>query len=156
MGEKRVFVVSFGRMLHEAQNTLLKILEEPPEHTYFFLITGRADILAPTLRSRFVTVSITDEEDSNEDMKKFLKKTPSERLKEIVPLIEAVAETGDKTPVLVFLNNLERELAKNKEFKTKHPEIFEDIIKTRNYLYDRAPSVKMILEHLSVILPNQK
>ena len=35
-----------------AQNAALKILEEPPENTYFFLLCSNASALLPTIRSR--------------------------------------------------------------------------------------------------------
>ena len=36
----------------EAQNALLKTLEEPPPASVFVLITSRPDVLLPTVRSR--------------------------------------------------------------------------------------------------------
>jgi DNA polymerase-3 subunit delta' len=36
----------------QAANALLKVFEEPPENTYFFLITHRHRMLLPTIRSR--------------------------------------------------------------------------------------------------------
>ena len=37
---------------HTSANALLKILEEPPDRTYFFLVTPRSDLLAETVISR--------------------------------------------------------------------------------------------------------
>ncbi len=39
-------------MLGEAQNALLKTLEEPPSASMFVLVTARPDMLLPTVRSR--------------------------------------------------------------------------------------------------------
>ena len=39
-------------MLSEAQNALLKTLEEPPSASMFVLVTSRPDVLLPTVRSR--------------------------------------------------------------------------------------------------------
>lgn len=44
------------RMNREAQNALLKVLEEPPQHTAFLLCTTAADSLLPTVRSRCIRV----------------------------------------------------------------------------------------------------
>ena len=39
-------------LLPEAQNALLKTLEEPPPASVFILVTSRPDVLLPTVRSR--------------------------------------------------------------------------------------------------------
>lgn len=43
-------------MTVQAQNAALKILEEPPQNVYFFLLTDSASALLPTVRSRAQTV----------------------------------------------------------------------------------------------------
>ncbi len=49
----RVFIIRQSQtMTPEAQNALLKILEEPPKNVYFFLLCDNASILLPTVRSR--------------------------------------------------------------------------------------------------------
>ena len=52
-GHGKVFVIDEAELLEaEAQNALLKTLEEPPPHTYILLLTTRLDRLLPTIRSR--------------------------------------------------------------------------------------------------------
>ncbi|MCE9619540.1 MAG: AAA family ATPase [Planctomycetes bacterium] len=52
-GRAKVFVIDEAELLEsEAQNVLLKTLEEPPLGTYLFLVTSREDRLLPTIRSR--------------------------------------------------------------------------------------------------------
>ena len=52
-GGKRVVIFRQSeRMTEEAQNALLKSLEEPPPHTLFALTTHRPNALLPTVRSR--------------------------------------------------------------------------------------------------------
>jgi DNA polymerase III delta prime subunit len=50
---KKVFVISINSFLSDAQNTLLKMFEEPIENTMFFLIIPDTAIMLPTLLSRF-------------------------------------------------------------------------------------------------------
>ncbi|MFM2383536.1 MAG: hypothetical protein RIQ72_108 [Candidatus Parcubacteria bacterium] len=50
--EWNVVVVYTHTLTEQAQNALLKILEEPPVHTRFILITDSIHPLLPTLRSR--------------------------------------------------------------------------------------------------------
>src|SRR3712207_2151265 len=52
-GRRRVVIVDDAAApLGEAQNALLKTLEEPPPASTFVLGTSRADVLLPTVRSR--------------------------------------------------------------------------------------------------------
>ena len=52
-GRRRVVIVDDAdAMLPEAQNALLKTLEEPPAGSMFVLVTSRPDLLLPTVRSR--------------------------------------------------------------------------------------------------------
>jgi DNA polymerase-3 subunit delta' len=52
-GRRRVVIVDEADVvLVEAQNALLKTLEEPPPASTFVLVTSRPDVLLPTVRSR--------------------------------------------------------------------------------------------------------
>jgi DNA polymerase-3 subunit delta' len=52
-GRRRVVIVDDADVvLPEAQNALLKTLEEPPTASTFILVTSRPDMLLPTVRSR--------------------------------------------------------------------------------------------------------
>jgi DNA polymerase-3 subunit delta' len=52
-GRRRVFVFDDAdRLSPEIQNSLLKTLEEPPPSASFVLVTGRQELLLPTVRSR--------------------------------------------------------------------------------------------------------
>ncbi len=51
-GHRKVFLIWLAEYLGKEGNILLKTLEEPPEGTFFFLITQRPDRVLPTIRSR--------------------------------------------------------------------------------------------------------
>ena len=56
-GHAKVFIIDEAELLgNEAQNLLLKTLEEPPPNTFFILVTTRPDTLLPTILSRCQTV----------------------------------------------------------------------------------------------------
>ncbi|NTW68991.1 MAG: AAA family ATPase [Chlorobiaceae bacterium] len=56
-GSKKIFIISQADRLHpSAANKLLKLLEEPPAHVVFILVTSRPDALLPTIRSRCQSV----------------------------------------------------------------------------------------------------
>jgi DNA polymerase III subunit delta' len=51
-GGERVYIFSDADFMKEAANSLLKILEEPPEFATLFLLTDNPSALLPTIRSR--------------------------------------------------------------------------------------------------------
>jgi len=65
-GKRRVVIVDEAdALLPQAQNALLKTLEEPPASSAFVLVTSRPDMLLPTVRSRcpllrFAPLAATD------------------------------------------------------------------------------------------------
>jgi hypothetical protein len=58
-GDRKVVVVrDAGRMTRDAQNALLKTLEEPPPSTILVLVTHQVEVLLPTIRSRCLKVAL--------------------------------------------------------------------------------------------------
>ena len=58
-GKKRVFIVSEAeKMTPQAQNALLKTIEEPPEYVVILLLTESEDALLETIRSRCVKLKM--------------------------------------------------------------------------------------------------
>ena len=56
--KERVYIFTGSRFMKEAANSLLKVLEEPPDFATIFLLTENPGELLPTLRSRSMTVSL--------------------------------------------------------------------------------------------------
>jgi DNA polymerase III subunit delta' len=55
----KVMIIWQPELMHpSAANGILKILEEPPPHTYFLLVTNAADRLLPTIISRTQIVTV--------------------------------------------------------------------------------------------------
>ena len=55
---ERVYIFTDSAFMKEAANSLLKILEEPPEFATIFLLAENAGELLPTIRSRSMIVSL--------------------------------------------------------------------------------------------------
>ncbi len=51
-GGEKIIITTLRSISHQAQNNLLKTLEEPSPGTYIFLISPSASIFLPTIRSR--------------------------------------------------------------------------------------------------------
>ena len=54
----RVFIITSAAFMKEAANSLLKLLEEPPERVYLILLAENTGELLPTIRSRCAVVRL--------------------------------------------------------------------------------------------------
>lgn len=142
-GKKKIFIIKTDFIGEEAQNSLLKVFEEPTEGTHFFIISPQ-DTLLPTLRSRMqVLISNTDDSKSLG----ILKKTYKERLEMVKDITSAISdEEGTKQDAVEFLNRVESELHQ-KGVEKYYSELLLCSF-TRRCLHDRGAPVKMILENL--------
>jgi DNA polymerase-3 subunit delta' len=57
-GRERVYIFTDSAFMKEAANSLLKVLEEPPEFATIFLLTENPGELLPTIRSRSMVVTL--------------------------------------------------------------------------------------------------
>src|SRR5579864_4150030 len=57
-GRERVYIFTDSAFMKEAANSLLKVLEEPPEFATIFLLTENAGELLPTIRSRSMVLTL--------------------------------------------------------------------------------------------------
>ena len=71
-GEHKVYIFSQAHFMKEAANSLLKILEEPPEFATIFLLSENPSSLLPTIRSRCVQLRL--ESISADDLETYLAK----------------------------------------------------------------------------------
>lgn len=155
-GDHKIFVVSALSFTREAQNSLLKVFEEPTEGTHFFIVLKDARVILPTLRSRMVVVLGRESADETEEIKKvvedFLKHEPTERLQ--MPFIKKLIADKDRERTVLFMDALQEVLNKKIDSETTPEEVatLEAIIKFRGYLRDRSPSIKMIVEYLAITL----
>lgn len=164
---RRIFIIAANFITREAQNSLLKMFEEPAGGAVFFLIISSASILLPTLRSRMMIVNLNrgmesggaekSEKSANIfDAKKFINSAIGERLAMVKKIADKIAdEEASRSIVTDFLNSVEREILNEsgtEDLKRKNLFIFEEIDKCRNYAGDRSPSVKMLLEHIAIII----
>ena len=82
-------LADMDRLTPEAQNALLKTLEEPPPHTYIIGTTNNPEALLPTVRSRMSVVRLTDVVQTFDTsiLVKLLREPPGKRLSTLEPFI---------------------------------------------------------------------
>ncbi|MDE6975384.1 MAG: DNA polymerase III subunit delta, partial [Lachnospiraceae bacterium] len=70
-GSKKIYIINEGeKMTAQAQNALLKTLEEPPEYAVILILTANASALLPTILSRCVLLAMKPAKD--DQIKKYL------------------------------------------------------------------------------------
>lgn len=157
--KRKVFVVAFSSATNEAQNALLKVVEEPSVGTHFFFVVPAVSIFIPTLRSRLSLIyrkTAARERDEKNQAEIFLSVDKPERLAMVKKfLAEADKERAEKEFLLEFLGNLEKEIwfRAEKGGLKGWREALECVNKSRKHAAVRSASIKMILEHLSLVLP---
>jgi len=151
IGSGRIVVISLVSIQNEAQNSLLKLFEDPSSDTKFFLCAKSTDIFLPTLLSRFyIFYSKNKYEVGDADVvKEFLSSTVTRRM----VLLEPIIKEKDKAGAESFLDSLEYALYENGIKGGSELSVFEDIFSARRFLHTRSPSVKMILEHFCCVAP---
>lgn len=158
VGAKKVFVISADTITHEAQNALLKVLEEPTANTHFFLLMPSVETLLPTLRSRVVLVPTGEMMVAQGEsggpvatatlVSEFLAASKGGRMALLKPLMEE----KDKLATIAFVDALIKKLSKSAQDTKKHAKELEMLITMRGYINDRSASIKMILEYLALSL----
>ncbi len=155
LGEYRVFIVSFSFMTREAQNVLLKTLEEPTASTFLFFIVPASDMLLPTLRSRLIIGRLSsDSFVTRKEARDFLESSIDERLAYVSQFSEKENESR-KSEFLSFVGELERELHDHliQKPNAEKAAALHELLQFKKYLFYQAPSLKMIGEYLALRLP---
>lgn len=167
--EEKVALISFHTSGIPAQNSMLKILEEPREGVKFILITSNKDNLIPTVLSRVQEVDIKKADDRRQmaedadytNAKLFLETQPTSRIKLpfITELLSRVDEEDRKDKesvrkfILELVEFLGKQIAEGRIIKPKH---IEETLKITSYSSDPSTSGKALLEYLSLLLPQVK
>lgn len=147
-GERRFFIIASSRFLFEAQNALLKTLEEPSSRAVFFFITPSPETLLPTFRSRSQMYEPRPERSGEMllDAKRFLASNPAKRIELLKPFLER-DEEGDRDlgAVISFLASLEHSIR-------GRPGL-DAVYRARKYIGDRGALVKPLLEQVALLVP---
>ena len=143
-GKRKVYIIQADFITEEAQNSLLKVFEEPTEGTHFFILSPQ-DILLPTLRSRVQVIF------NNPKLPKMSKSLFDMNLAERLALVKEITEgisdeEKTKQDAIALLNGIETELySKGVEKSFASLKTCEE---SRLALYDRGAPIKIILENL--------
>lgn len=159
--DKKAVIIFANRAYHEAQNAMLKLFEEPPSGTYLFLIMPSLGGLLPTLRSRVHVLPSTVSKPGSlhsEIAAQFLKANTEKRsalIKKLTSGRDEEEKRVNREEAIAIMNGIEA--AAYARLRTQSEPgltaLLSDIATVRGYLYDRSAPVRMILEHLSLVIP---
>jgi len=146
---ERVFVVRTNFITLEAQNALLKILEEPPLSTRFVFIIPIDFSVLPTLISRFDDQTNRDEETEakNEAFGAFMTDSYKDRLASI--------EKASKQKDVEWQRSIKSGLIEYIYQSAADSNLLKGLEYTARLLLTRGASNKMLLEHAALILPTR-
>ncbi len=169
VGGHTLFILGIGSITTEAQQALLKLFEEPQPGTIFVILVPHG-VLLPTVLSRFMRYPKNLGEGPEAGLmageaKEFLSSPYTARSEWIKKFLKKDDEDDSQRELARnFLDALEARLyarfSKESKPGEKEPahvrdmrEGLQDIGHFRQYLADRSPSLKMILEHFAATLP---
>ena len=158
---KKVCILATKFINREAEQTLLKIIEEPTDNTHFFIIVPDASVLADTIISR-VHIVKTEQSTDREFQKyilAFIASTPKERIDKIALIIKENKEEENSGKLRSYGTQFVNELEKifYQKFKKDRNNlqikfVLNELQKARGYLSTPGAGVKMILEHLALVI----
>ncbi len=166
-GDTKALVLVVGRVYREAQNALLKLLEEPPSGTVIVLVVPHIATLLPTVLSRVIPLP-DNVRNGNATLKisqethEFLSASMETRTTIIRKLTNGKDEDTRRTlrdSALELMDGIERAIYSKYKVEKNGAKCkvlraaLSDIETLRGHMYDRAAPVRMILEHISLVLP---
>lgn len=175
-GDIKILIIELHSISHQAQNALLKTLEEPRPGTYIFILTNTASIFLPTILSRTQVLNLSTsvsngatsgtskkaelDTDSNSelfDVNLFIKSSSAKRIAQIKEILDLKAdeEIGD-AEIFTFIQEVEK-MAHDKCDKEKDPSdslaIAKVFTNVSEYMRDSSSSKKLLLEYIALRLP---
>lgn len=156
---RRIFIVACASVNAEAQNALLKTLEEPRGNAVFFFLLPSPERLLPTFRSRTQQLHVghpisCKSPSAHEQFTKslipvdtFLRAKPAER----ITLLEVFTkkkedEERDMQGIHALLDELERTLPRERV------EGLRAVYRAKRYMADKGALVKPLLEQIALLL----
>ena len=138
---KVVIIENAEKMNDSARNSMLKILEEPPEHCFFIFLSSRTGEIIPTIRSRLRSYSLKE-------------RTPEEEKKVICQIFRD--NSGQYSSISAFFDSFDPDVEVLSELSSQFLSFYmsdEASDDVRNLLKEKlkdikGDSVKVFLEKL--------
>lgn len=156
--DKAIIISQSGLLTIPAQNALLKLLEEPPAHTFIFLLSPTQEVFLPTIISRcqLIDIKATVQAFSDEEKKKVLQQfkswalqSPGDALKQA----ELISKDKDKAlqtleKLIAIGESVLRDDLENKKNMFEIAFILKQLQKTYTTLKATNTNSRLALENL--------
>lgn len=148
ISEKKVYIIDDADLMtKEAQNCLLKTLEEPPEFVTIILVGSNESNFLSTIKSRCITIKFEDI--AQKDINSFLKESfPQENIPENI--VEAA--NGSIGKAILLKDKQELYTAIDKIFNNIENISLIDVLNTAEIIYKSQEDKFDILEYINIIL----
>ncbi len=145
--EKKVFIINNSEcMTKEAQNALLKTLEEPPHYIVIILIAKNKDLFLPTIKSRCTEVIFKRLND--EDVLKILKEKYN---LEVDQTILKIADGSIEKALNLLEDNCNYDKI-DKVFSNLESISKLDILNCKEEIFENKDNVFDILEYINILI----
>lgn len=147
VSDRKVYIINDSHsMTKEAQNSLLKTLEEPPEYVTIILITSNENLFLPTIKSRCTKILFNKL--SNKDLETILK--TKYKYANISDITFKIADGSVNKAV--SLQNKETDYLKvNKIFSNLENIDMVDMLSKKEEIFESKDEVIDILEYINLI-----
>lgn len=147
---KAVILECFQGATTDAQNSLLKILEEPPEDTIIIILVLSLDFILPTIISRCKIINLLEVHKLAEKEKKDLFTLLEDLKKDRIGQALLIAQTysKDKNTALVFLENLIVSVSDNLETDRNSGSVLKKIQASYSSIKGTNVNIRLALENL--------
>ena len=150
IAQKKVYIINDSeKMTKEAQNSLLKTLEEPPKYVVIILICSKENELLNTIKSRCTKIGFSNL--TNDEINKYLRKNNYEILENN---FLNLSQGSIKKAIEVISN---KELYEKLESLVSNIKNINKVgfIKNNEFLYKEKEKINEILEYINVLMYNQ-
>ena len=147
VSDRKVYIIDNSNLMtKEAQNSLLKTLEEPPEYVTIILISSNENLFLPTIKSRCTKIFFNKLK--NEELKQILKEKYN--YINIPEIVLRIASGSVKRAV--ELKDKEKEYENiQKVFSNLENTNIIDLINSKEELFKDKDEVNKILEYINLI-----
>ena len=144
-GYKKIYIINNSEnMTKDAQNSLLKTLEEPPEYVIILLITNNENILLNTIKSR--CMKLIFQPLSNNEVIEYLKRNNEQIDESMLNIfegsIEKVLEVKDKKEIYEKISNEFKNIEEKSEIQILN--LKEDFTQHKEEIYSLLDFVNTI------------
>lgn len=150
VGDSKIIFVATGHIAVEAQNALLKILEDPPTTTRFVLWLGQQVQLLPTVRSRLHILEADGIAPTDVTLESFMAMSIPERLSHVATVYKQKDVVADRQLYQGLVSYLQQPPAALSAAQ------LSEIATLQSLLTSPGAAKKMLWEALALTLPVER